>query len=118
MPRVRWLAVTMVAASVLSACGGSDDSDSEAQPDESATSASAPASGAEDPFCQEAEDIVGTGKAPDQATIQELADAAPDEIADDFQVLADAMGDPKSADQDAVQEAQVNIQSWGEDNCK
>jgi hypothetical protein len=72
----------------------------------------------EDEFCGEAEDIVGgTGEIPDKETVQELADNAPDDISDDFQVLADAMNDPQSADQAAVQEAQDNIASWGEDNC-
>ncbi|HYJ69519.1 MAG TPA: hypothetical protein VEX15_17840 [Nocardioidaceae bacterium] len=71
----------------------------------------------EDDFCGDADDIVGSGEIPDQETIQELADQAPDEISDDFQVLADAMDDPQSADQAAVTEAQGNIQSWGDDNC-
>lgn len=72
----------------------------------------------EDKFCGEAEDIVGgTGEIPSEDAIQELADNAPDEISDDFQVLADAMTDPKAADQTAVTEAQSNIQSWGDDNC-
>jgi hypothetical protein len=71
----------------------------------------------EDEFCGDAEDIVGSGEIPDKETIQELADKAPDDISDDFQVLADAMSDPQSADQDAVKEAQDNIASWGDDNC-
>jgi hypothetical protein len=72
----------------------------------------------EDKFCGQAEDIVGgTGEMPDKSAMQELADNAPDEISDDFQVLADAMNDPKSADQADLQQAQGNISSWGEDNC-
>jgi hypothetical protein len=71
----------------------------------------------EDEFCGEAEDIVGSGEIPDRETIQELADKAPEEISDDFQVVADAMSDPTAADQAAVEEAQANIQSWGDDNC-
>lgn len=71
----------------------------------------------EDDFCGEAEDIAGTSGIPDKGTIQELADKAPDEISDDFQVVADAMNDPQSADQGAVQEAYDNIAAWGDDNC-
>lgn len=71
----------------------------------------------EDDFCGEAEDIAGTSEIPDAATVQELADKAPDEIADDLQVLADAMDNPQSADQGAVQEASSNLEAWGEDNC-
>ena len=70
--------------------------------------------GGEDDFCGEAEDIASNASGD---TIQELADSAPDEIADDFQVLADGMADPASVDQAALQEAQSNIEAWGNDNC-
>jgi hypothetical protein len=72
--------------------------------------------GGEDDFCGDAEDIVG-GSIPSGDQLQELADAAPDEIQDDFQVLADANADPASADQAAITEASDNIAAWGEDNC-
>ena len=70
--------------------------------------------GGEDDFCGQAEDIAANSGTD---SLQELADEAPDEIADDFQVMADAMEDPASADQGAVQEAQHNIEEWGNDNC-
>jgi hypothetical protein len=73
--------------------------------------------GGEDDFCGDAEDIVGANQIPSGDQLQELADSAPDEIQDDFQVLADANEDPTSADPAAVEEASANIQSWGEDNC-
>ncbi|HYJ69520.1 MAG TPA: hypothetical protein VEX15_17845 [Nocardioidaceae bacterium] len=112
MRRVKWLAVPMALAAMLSACGDSDDdSDSEPQSEPSVTDAG------DDAFCDEAEDIVGSGQVPDQETIQKLADEAPDEISDDFQILADAMRAPQSADQAAVQEAQANTQSWGDEHC-
>ena len=70
--------------------------------------------GGEDDFCGQAEDIAANSGAD---TMQKLADEAPDEIADDFQVIADSLEDPTSADQGAVQEAESNIQAWGDDNC-
>jgi len=108
MRRVTWLAVPMALAAMLSACGGSDDGDDDSQ---SATDPS------EDAFCSEAKDIVGSGEIPDQETVQKLADAAPDEIADDFQVLADAMREFESAKPADVKAAQANIQSWGDEHC-
>lgn len=70
--------------------------------------------GGEDDFCGQAEDIAANSGAD---SLQKLADEAPDEIADDFQVMADAMQDPAAADQGAVQEAQANVEQWGNDNC-
>lgn len=73
--------------------------------------------GGEDEFCGRAVDIVGENGVPDADALQRLADEAPDELKDDFQVLADAMNDPSSADQNKVQEAQSNILQWGDDHC-
>jgi hypothetical protein len=120
MSRVRSLVVAIALAASLSACGGSDDGEGEPQAEESVTDASEDVpepGGGTDPFCGEVDDIIGPHEMPDQDLFAELLDNAPDEISDDFQVLADALSAPQSADQAAVQEAQTNILPWAEDNC-
>jgi hypothetical protein len=91
------------------------------------------------------ESFSGTGDAGEiEAFFQELADKAPDEIQDDLQVLAEAMGeyaeafkdidltsaaaaDPETVqklqelaekfDDTKYQQASENIQAWAEENC-
>lgn len=113
MKKLAGIATSAVfAAAMLGGCGGDSD------------------------FCSEAKDILeGSSTAVDptdpdalQKTADqfgELADNAPDEIKDDFTVMADqlqavAEGDPEAIaelDPEALTEAGTNIQKWGDENC-
>lgn len=64
----------------------------------------------------------GDGLEEAQDAFQELADTAPDEIADDAQEVADAFaaaagGDTAQINQESVTAASANVQSYAEENC-
>ena len=52
-----------------------------------------------------------------QDSLDELAGAAPDEIKDDVETIREAVDNPGDADQQQVQEASDNIESFIEENC-
>jgi PBP1b-binding outer membrane lipoprotein LpoB len=51
------------------------------------------------------------------ALIDRLADSAPAEIKADVQLVAEANRDPRSADVDAVRQADSNVEKFIDDNC-
>lgn len=64
----------------------------------------------------------GDGLEEAQDAFQELADTAPDEIADDAQEVADAFaaaagGDTAQINEESVTAASDNVQSYAEENC-
>lgn len=64
----------------------------------------------------------GDGLEEAQDAFQELADTAPDEIADDAQEVADAFaaaagGDTDQISQESVTAASDSVQSYAEENC-
>lgn len=86
----------------LAACGGGDDSD----------------------FCEYGSDldIASADSAEVKEELQKAADAAPDEIKDDIQLVVDSLdamesGDMENLDQDGLMEASTNITNWVSENC-
>lgn len=85
------------------------------------------ACGGDDDFCEVGGDLDSSDMDPSDPaaakdTMQELADQAPDEIKDDFEVMVEQLelveSDPTSIDAAAMQEAVENITTWGQENCE
>ena len=96
-----WAASAILAATILTGCGGGDGDD----------------------FCSKAEELSSLNGSEDmsaedvQASLDELIDSAPDEVKDDLEVLQDALDDPASTDAASLEEATNNLGTYAQDEC-
>lgn len=51
------------------------------------------------------------------ALVDELAAVAPDEVRDDIRLVGEANRDPRSADIEAVREADANLEAFMDEHC-
>jgi hypothetical protein len=95
----------MAAASVLvlvvAACGDDDDGGT----------ASAEA------YCALAAELDQAEEQPSDAQLDEILEAAPEEIRDDLQVIIDAIQTGNFDDEAAIEEAESNLLAFEEENC-
>jgi hypothetical protein len=138
-----WVAPLLAGVLALTACGSDDDAeatpaaaseDGESTDDAAATDEAESTGGGD--FCAALEAYIESDTGPDAmadaADIAELAAAAPDEIADDFQSLADltaqlAAFDEMNATDDEIAEFEAavadfdpvatRIEEWSAENC-